>query len=394
MKRRPWMVLVSLSLACGGDSRSGSPGFEVDTLPGGALHVRTDAEGRWARTDRDGWTLEEELRIGRLEGDGPDVFGQVRDVIPGTGGSLWVLDSQAHEMRQFGPDGVFRQTVGGPGEGPGEFGFNPCAHAAPHEEIWVESGGRWQRFDAEGELLGGQQVTRSLGCGILTWRGEELAAAFSEFDPETREASGALILHDRLPDGSVAPRDTVAMPSVPARPTVEWFVDGRLRRRSILPLAHSPGYFLQDSGVFWVTDGGGAYRFRRQALEGDTLLVVERPYEPVPVPDSVRSAEIEGLDWDDRGYPDDFDPSDVPAVFPPFERIVEAEDGTVWLRRRVEGGRTSYDVFDAGGEFLGPVGLPPGLGEFRVHSITRDHLYGVARDDLDVQYVVRLGIRR
>ncbi|HEX2168026.1 MAG TPA: hypothetical protein VHG09_12405 [Longimicrobiales bacterium] len=83
-----------------------------------------------------------------------------------------------------------------------------------------------------------------------------------------------------------------------------------------LPLAHSPSYSLQD-GVFWVTDGGGAYRFRRQTLEGDTLLVVERGYDPVPVPDSIRTAEIEGLAGEGRGYPDDFDPSDVPAVFPP-----------------------------------------------------------------------------
>jgi len=343
---------------------------------------------------QDAWTLREDLRIGRQEGEGPDVFGRIRDVIPGTGGTIWILDSQAHELRQFGSNGAFQQAIGGPGEGPGEFGSNPCAFAGPGGEIWVESGGRWQRFNADGELLGGQQVTRSLGCGILAWRGEELAAAFATFDPATREFSAALILHERSPDGTVSVRDTVEMPRIPEGPTVEWFEGGRRRISARLPLAHAPSYSLQDNGVFWVTDGGGVYRFRRQTLEGDTLLAVERAYDPVPVADSIRTAEIEDLFREDLGYPDDFNPSDVPRVFPPFEQMVEAEDGTVWLRRRIQGGQVSFDVFDANGEFLGPVALPSEAGPALVQSITADHIYAVTRDEWDVQYAVRLRILR
>jgi hypothetical protein len=394
MKRGPWFVLILVSIGCQGEAGSTNSGFQVDTLEGGTKWVRNGTEGRWTRTAQDAWTLREDLSIGRLDGDGPDLFGLVRNVIPGIDGTIWVLDSQAQELRQFASDGGFLRTLGGPGEGPGEFGRNTCAFAGPHGEIWVESGGRWQRFNANGELLGGQPVTRSLACGILTWRGEELAAAFSEYDPATQELSGALILHERSPDGTVTTRDTLPMPTIPDRPTVEWFIDGRRVRSARLPLAHSPGYFLQDSGVFWVTDGSGDYRFRRQALEGDTLLIVERSHEPVSAPDSIRNAEIEGLYWNDVGYPDGFRESDVPRDFPPFERIVEATDGTVWMRRRVQGGQVSYDVFRATGEFLGAVPLPSGLREFREHSITDSYVYGVARGELDVQYVVRLRIRK
>lgn len=393
---REWtcLALVSLLPACAGESGSADGGFIVDTLSGGALHVINEADGRWVRTAEEAWRLEEDLRIGRLEGEGPDVFGQIRGVIPGADGTIWIMDSQASELRQFDSNGAFLRTVGGPGEGPGEFGSNPCAFAGPDDEIWVESGGRWQRFGPAGELLGGQQVTRSLGCGILAWRGEELAAALARFDPRTQDITAALILHDRSADGTVTARDTVAMPAIPDAPIVAWYEGERRRRSMRLPLAHSPGYFLQNNGVFWVTDGGGAYRFRRQTLEGDTLLVVERAYDPVPVPDSIRTAEIEGLKWDERGYPDDFDPAEVPAVFPPFERIVEAGDGMLWLRRRIEGGRISFDVFDTNGEFLGNVGVPPEYGTFRIHSITKDHIFGVIRDELDVQYAVRVRIVR
>jgi len=36
-------------------------------------------------------------------------------------GQLYVLDSQATTITVVGPDGEFRRTLGGPGEGPGEF---------------------------------------------------------------------------------------------------------------------------------------------------------------------------------------------------------------------------------------------------------------------------------
>jgi hypothetical protein len=394
MKHASSILLVSLALACGGESRSADAGIEVDTLPGGAVLVKNGAEGRWALEDREAWTLTEELRIGRVEGDGPDVFGQIRNVIPGAAGTIWILDSQSRELKQFGPDGAFLRTLGGPGGGPGEFGSNPCAFAGQDGEIWVESGNRWQRWTADGELLGAQPVTRSLGCGIRAWRGDELVTGDVEYDPATRERSVFLILHDRSPQGTVTVRDTVPMPTLPDGPTVQWLEGERVRSTGPLPLAHMPRVFLEDSGFLWVSDGGGPYRFRRQTLEGDTVLIVERDYEPVAVPDSIRSAEIEGLFQPGLGYPDGFDPSSVPGVFPPFEQIIEAQDGTLWLRRRVQGGEPAYDVFNDRGAFLGPVPLPPGLLDFSERVITADHIYGIARDELDVQYVVRLRIRR
>lgn len=388
-----WLTLISVLLSCRGEPGALAAGFETDTLAGGVVRARNGALGLWARTGQAAWTLAEDLRIGRAEGGGPEVFEQVQNVIPGTGGSIWVLDAGAHALRQFGPGGASLQTVGREGQGSGEFGSNPCAFPGPDGEIWVESGGRWQRFSAAGKLLGGQPETRSMGCAIVAWRGDEMAAADLVYDRVTRGLSSALILYNRLPDGTVVPRDTMPFPKVPEGPTVNWSKGGRVIVTYPLPLAPSPGYFLQRSGVFWVTDGGGAYRFRRQTLEGDTLLIVERAYKPIAVPDSIRHVVIRRLRLNDRlGYPDDFNPSEVPRVFPPFERIAESDDGTIWLRRRVQGGRAAYDVFGRNGEFLGTVPLPPNFSTFIAHSITADHIYGVVRDALDVQYVVRLRI--
>ena len=47
----------------------------VDTLPSGIIHVTNPRPAAGAPD----FELVEDLRIGRLDGDGPDVFGEIRD---------------------------------------------------------------------------------------------------------------------------------------------------------------------------------------------------------------------------------------------------------------------------------------------------------------------------
>lgn len=367
----------------------------VDTLANGAVHVVSRPEGAWALEGVEPWRVVEDVRIGVLEGEAPYRFGSARDVIPDALGRIWVLDSQAFELRLFDRDGGFVRTVGREGDGPGEFGFNPCAFPGPEGEIWVESGRRWQRFDTAGSLLGSQPTTSRVGCAIRRWLSSgRFLAATSELDPETRESRSLYLDHRRAESGSVTPVDTFPSPPQPEAPTVSWVnAAGRRLVTLYVPFAHSPMRALGPHGHVWITDGGGEYRIRRQSLTGDTLLVVERPYEPVPIPDSIRARELDDLDrFEGLTLETGFDLDDVPRVFPPFDRFTVASDGTLWVRRQLEGGMYGVDVFALDGRFLGPVDVPPDFGRMTIHEITPDYMYGTARDDLDVQYVVRLAI--
>ena len=74
--------------------------------------------------DEDRWlepNFEEVYRIGSLSGEDWEQFGYVNEVAFDGAGQLYVLDSQANMVTVVGPDGGFRRTFGGPGEGPGEF---------------------------------------------------------------------------------------------------------------------------------------------------------------------------------------------------------------------------------------------------------------------------------
>ncbi len=385
----PALLLVVVVTACGGAETARSEGVVVDTLANGALHMLNTGEGAWAAAGEPPWRLVEELRIGRLDGVGPDVFGSVRGVVPDALGRIWVMDSQAHELRLFDADGTHVRTVGGEGDGPGEFGFNPCMQEGPDGQIWVEAGGRWTTFDSAGTLVGTQPTTGTLGCGIRAWRGDRFIGVVSSYDRDLQEFDSRMIVHD-LVEGELVPSDTFPVPDIA---DFEQYGEGIFAQR--IPLSAQPTYRLRRDGDFWVSQGGGDYRLTRVTLEGDTVGVIERTYDPAPVPDSVRRAEIEGEREDDGTLPAGFDPSRVPDVFPPFDRIHEtAGGGPTWVTRRVGASAWEFDVFDPSGVRLGSIPTPLPLERASIAYLTADHVYMVHRGEFDVPYVVRFRIER
>lgn len=136
MRSRRWLirctVLTLAGLACqscrpdGGDvlhptpeNVPANPSLIVDdTLPGDLSPAALD---RW-RDARDGLlAASPRLRIGSDQ-EGPELFGRVRDVSIDDAGNILVLDEQTSDVRVFSSDGRHLQTLGGPGEGPGELG--------------------------------------------------------------------------------------------------------------------------------------------------------------------------------------------------------------------------------------------------------------------------------
>ena len=92
--------------------------------------------------------------------------------------------------------------------------------------------------------------------------------------------------------------------------------------------------------------------------------------------------------------------------FPAFYQFHTGDEGTLWVQpvrspaelpdealeryNFIEDfGGPDWDVFDADGRYLGVVSMPL---RFQPRLFHGDRVYGVWRDDLDVQYVVRLRI--
>jgi hypothetical protein len=77
----------------------------------------------------------------------------------------------------------------------------------------------------------------------------------------------------------------------------------------------------------------------------------------------------------------------APAYLPPVQGLLVARDGGLWLSRTGEGrGGKAWWVFSSDGARLGTAHTPTGL---RVQVIGDGVVWGVATDDLDVNYIVR-----
>lgn len=74
------------------------------------------------------------ISLGALESPTSQVFGEVTTVGTDGDGRVYILDAKASEVRIFGRDGQFLETVGRPGHGPGEF-----VHA---QSLMVDSSGQ------------------------------------------------------------------------------------------------------------------------------------------------------------------------------------------------------------------------------------------------------------
>ncbi len=335
--------------------------------------------------------LVEELRIGA--GIGPE-FGQVPDLAVTPDGGAFVLDGDAREVVRVDRDGVEVRRIGGPGSEPGLFEY-PRRIRLSEGVLWVEDlgAGRWSAFDTTGSFRGTFATPARIAGGNADMTPDGLVGIgrFREGDEVTEFAGRWMVEGEgfRLVD-------SVAAPPVPPVLALETTMSREGRPMTIaypIPLAHQPTVQPDPRGDGWiVAPGGGAYRVAWLDFEGATRRVVERSFEPVPVPSEEREQQVERLPPDLRETSAD----QVPAVYPPFDRIVPGDDGSLWAVRRVADGdgrtRLAFDVFDAQGEYLGEIVGERSLEGLWLHHVGSEGVWGVQRDTSGRAVVVRFRI--
>lgn len=84
----------------------------------GQLHVKNPQTAIDSAMEID---LEEVFRLGGWDGGDDEFFGVITDIEQDAEGNLYILDSQLNEIKVYGPDGEFLNSIGREGEGPGEF---------------------------------------------------------------------------------------------------------------------------------------------------------------------------------------------------------------------------------------------------------------------------------
>ncbi|MDH3731987.1 MAG: 6-bladed beta-propeller [Gemmatimonadota bacterium] len=401
-------IILATSTACSpGDRNESNTGWSgVVSDSAGVVVVANSNRGLWREDER--WTVVEDLRIGAAGGDPDYQFGQVGSVGVNSKGEIFVSDRQASEVRVFSPDGEFIHTLGAPGSGPGQF-------APGVMQILITQGDtllvpdlanqRINRFLPDGSPGASARVDLDLGRPLnFIWdpTSKEGAVQVRPGTPRDPLANSSDVI--RVVETSGEFGDTLLVV-----PSGGLFQEGGLKF-----FTPEPTWILSDSlTVLYAVNS--EYRIMFHDRHGNIRRIVSKAHEPRPIGERDIRALFIYLDrrWTDigvtpAGIAENHRRVGFAEFFPAFYMLRLGPDGSMWVQpvqspadlsdEEIERynfiedfGAPGWDVFDAEGRYLGVVEMPP---RFQPRTFVGDRIYGVWRDDLDVQYIVRLEVGR
>jgi len=382
-------ILVAV-IGCAGKDGDEPSWVTIDTLVTGTVVVHNAAGGGWDSSTA--WRLIEDLRIGNAAGEGPAGFSDINGLAVDGAGRVYVLVRDAQEVRVFDSSGTFVRRMGRKGQGPGELQNATGMGWDPAGRLWVAdpANGGYSVFDTAGRFI--MRRLRSSSFYMAPWPGAFLA---------TGELVDVIGLPGGFPptfalaryDTAMVPRDTIPLPQYRG----ELFTHSSKSAGGVsmmsagVPFTPSLAWRLDARGFLWfgIT---APYRIYQGRLGGDTVRIVERVYDPIPVTSAERAKSLERFSWFTQ-QGGQIDESRIPARKPAFERFYVDDRGGLWVVPEVAAqdtaGGTPFDVFDGEGRYLGRLRAPWAVSGSLPPVFRGDRLYVVTTDDDGVPYVVR-----
>jgi hypothetical protein len=400
------LFIVPFLAACGNPDASTWAGTLEDSA--GVAVVVNPEEGTWGADSP--WSFVEERRIGGIDGPEEAQFGMVMGMDIDAAGNVYVLDFQAAEVRVFGPDGAYRQTLGGPGGGPEELSRQATGVFVVGQEVWVADVGnaRITRFGLDGTTP--SAIPLDLTKGVpMRWdelAGDRVVAQLRSMAAMGMAGEGEAPQGDAVVTMGEATSDTLAMLSEGTTFTVQ---GGAARFRFFDP---EPLWDTGADGTLLIAQNS-EYRIEVRDAAGVLQRIVKKSFVPKPVTDAEKQAMLDAIRRmmvEQSGAP----PATIDQLlqnasfadhYPALAQVLTGPDGTVWVQH-VRGaaemaasgevdlqdlGSGEWDVFDAEGHFLGVISLPE---RFQPMRIDDESFWGVQRDELDVPSVVRYRLTR
>ena len=377
----------------------------VALLATGAVPVHASAQAvvdntlasAWTTTTE--WTLQEDLRIW---GPPDGYLGDVIAVAADSRDNIYILDSATEEIQVFDAAGGFLRTIGGEGQGAGEFREALGPAIAPGDTLWVADQGapRYSIFGPDGTLIGTR--VRRATWGLITER--------CTIGPDGSYMEWGVRYPNRDRSGDPSDVDLVHYHPVRVSPDAER-LDTLPHLEFVLQLADLPSVGSRRPAWFaprlktalgcrddvWFASSG-EYRVYRRSLAGDTTVVFTLG--------GVRPAPVDEADRDELRAT--FERYAAPALMRDHLRALPENKpviaglfvdgaGHVFVvpeTSRVDAG-TVIDVFREDGVFLGRVAVPEAV---RIDAdkayATGDYMLFAGEDEVGTPYVTRLRIGR
>ncbi|HVH54969.1 MAG TPA: 6-bladed beta-propeller [Vicinamibacterales bacterium] len=382
----PLVALMSLIVACGtvaGEAgASGEAGlatvFDSTTSPDSII-ARSAGMVPPAKIRR----LVDEMRIAP-SADDTSLFGEVSEVEVGLDGRIYAFDYTANTLFLFDSSGALVRKVGRKGSGPGEFSSGNGMVVLPDGRvaIWDAGNARISFLSADGELATSWTITSgfSTNDGLRTDGSGALFIRRPVTAPREGEILGRMGLVRIRDGGSFG--DSLIPPDLPVE-RIAYIAESNGGRAQYGPMHAASFLWAWHPEGYFVSANGGKAEIEVSRAAPQKALRIVRDATPVSVSAEERAWDQEritialrrnvpGWTWSGPAIPD---------TKPPISRLSVARDGTIWARvatpseripeselepqmpnrlpRAIFREATAYEVFGAGGRFLGRVDFPP-----------------------------------
>ncbi|MCY4555650.1 MAG: hypothetical protein OXF79_04580 [Chloroflexi bacterium] len=324
---------------------------------------------------------EEVFTVGSVVGDTWDTFGNVRSVHFDAQSNLHIFDSQLDHILVVGPDGSLVRTVGGRGEGPGEFDNVTRAIVARDGSYTVmgltqidllEPGGEFVRRVTMDPMTTGMALARmALPDGRL------VATQIMRFGEDEQPEEPGRPIHLFPLDGT-EPTLLYTAWELPEEDEDESELSGDLESGMRMRVAAGRA-FEPRLDIDLLTDGRLAlidsigYRIKLIGPDGSVAGMIERPIAPLPVDDAIREAERERYREAEAGVLESASNTSLPIQInregvegrtfadevPVLYSIKVDWEDRIWVERRGPTGDDDgpIDIVTPEGDYIGT--LPP-----------------------------------
>ena len=382
-------------------------------------------------TPIENWIAAPEYEFGdQLEGDA--LFGRIRDVRPTADGStIYVLDAQSAEVTMWAPDGTLVGRAGGHGEGPGEFSDpGPLFLHDGRFQVGDNAQYRYTTFTLAGEVVRTDGFPPGVGplepgMDLATVR--RVFTRFQVFAMFHDGSVGALGLPLWIMDGEIPEGDSPAVAVLRAsQDGGEWGLDtlGLLGFQDVFASVRHPEYGEMRVSQPWIPpdhyqmdpwNGSvvisrplrtqpGVLELIEISTAGDTLWTRQVQLPPIAVTDDDIEKAVDdhapffGEDADDARVPLLFrrtirDAFTIPDHWPAAREIRLMSNSEIWFQ---PAGHDNPGMWYSvrKGEDEGPIRSVVLPERFRPLDVNATHVWGVRRDEMEVNYVAGLRLAR
>lgn len=348
----------------------------------------------------DGLRLTDTLRVSETDNF---YFGSVEGPAVTSTGRMVVGDDEAHNLKVLAPDGTLIDTLGGEGEGPGEFQSLSSVQVARGDSLYVYDRGQTRLtvyapdspYERARSLIippKGGTVMRTL---VLD---DHLVGGYLRSGPskdiiQTAKKKGRVVhaptITWRRIEGSGSPQDTFLVSRRTSRlmPTVK--VGGRVG----LGMAEIP--FARRNVVVGSPDARlysgwtDSLHVTAHSPGGTSAVVASIPTDPVPIRESERDSGLANVR---RAKFRDMVASVMSETKPAFTDLVVSDEGRLWVQRPAEDPdpkTVPWWILNPETKTIQEVRLPP---EVTLEVVQDGKAYGTTKTKLGAPAVVRYRI--